>query len=284
MRLTHSVASALLLLCAGAAQAATSWGFDEGVIQVVPKKAGEVIKERTPLAKPVTLGATDTLKLSLTAKDNGIGKRPHQAFLLLQESNLGVEAPFPLTVKESGKATVQITQKDLPVQLLAAEEPLKASIVLASFGSAQGYNGQVFEIKVELDPNLPPPTREAPVRYGKKPLIFHKFNPDPKSPPKVVSIFFALAVIACLPVLLISWLFLGANIKHLPKALSAAPVSHAVFFGSIVAMEGVFFMYYTSWNLFQTLPVIAAVAVVTVLSGTKALGEVQSRRLAGDRY
>jgi len=80
------------------------------------------------------------------------------------------------------------------------------------------------------------------------------------------------------------WLFLGANIKHLPKALSAAPVSHAVFFGSIVAMEGVFFMYYTSWNLFQTLPVIAAVAVVTVLSGTKALGEVQSRRLAGDRY
>ena len=37
---------ATLLLCAGAAQAATSWGFDEGVIQVVPKKAGEVIKER----------------------------------------------------------------------------------------------------------------------------------------------------------------------------------------------------------------------------------------------
>jgi oligosaccharyltransferase complex subunit delta (ribophorin II) len=48
-------------------------------------------------------------------------------------------------------------------------------------------------------------------------------------------------------------------------------------------MEFVFFMYYTSWNLFQTLPVIGAVAAVTVLSGTKALGEVQSRRLAGER-
>ena len=48
-------------------------------------------------------------------------------------------------------------------------------------------------------------------------------------------------------------------------------------------MEFVFFMYYTSWNLFQTLPIAATVATVTVLSGTKALGEVQSRRLAGER-
>jgi oligosaccharyltransferase complex subunit delta (ribophorin II) len=48
-------------------------------------------------------------------------------------------------------------------------------------------------------------------------------------------------------------------------------------------MEFVFFMYYTSWNLFQTLPVAGIVGAVTVLSGTKALGEVQSRRLAGER-
>lgn len=76
---------------------------------------------------------------------------------------------------------------------------------------------------------------------------------------------------------------LGANISHLPKALSAAPVAHSVFFGSIVAMEGVFYMYYSSWNLFQTLPVIGVVAVAAFLSGAKALGEVQSRRLAGER-
>lgn len=48
-------------------------------------------------------------------------------------------------------------------------------------------------------------------------------------------------------------------------------------------MELVFYLYYVSWNLFQTLPVIALVGVVTFLSGTKALGEVQSRRLAGER-
>ena len=76
---------------------------------------------------------------------------------------------------------------------------------------------------------------------------------------------------------------LGANLNHLTKAIGAAPLSHASFLGSIIAMEFVFFMYYTSWNLFQTLPVAGFVGVVTVLSGTKALGEVQSRRLAGER-
>jgi oligosaccharyltransferase complex subunit delta (ribophorin II) len=76
---------------------------------------------------------------------------------------------------------------------------------------------------------------------------------------------------------------LGANANHLPKALGAAPLSHLTFFGSVIAMEFVFFLYYSTWNLFQTLPVIAIVGAVAVLSGTKAIGEVQSRRLAGQR-
>lgn len=48
-------------------------------------------------------------------------------------------------------------------------------------------------------------------------------------------------------------------------------------------MEGVFFLYYSTWNLFQTLPVIGVVGVAAFLSGTKALSEVQRRRLAGER-
>jgi oligosaccharyltransferase complex subunit delta (ribophorin II) len=48
-------------------------------------------------------------------------------------------------------------------------------------------------------------------------------------------------------------------------------------------MEGIFFMYYTSWNLFQTLPAAGVVALVAFLSGSRALTEVQERRLAGLR-
>lgn len=141
---------------------------------------------------------------------------------MLQEQDTGLEAPFPLTVKESGKATVQIvrapglqkgdtitdtlaqSQKDLPIQLRIATKPLKASVVLASFGSSQGLDAPVFEVKVEQDANAPPPAYEKPLRYGKQPEIHHIFRPDAKSPPKVVSLAFGLAVAAALPALLIS--------------------------------------------------------------------------------
>jgi len=60
--------------------------------------------------KAVALGSIDTLKIVLTAKDNGKGKRPHQAFVILKEQDSGLEAPFPLNTKESGKAVVQIVR------------------------------------------------------------------------------------------------------------------------------------------------------------------------------
>ncbi|KAK3498350.1 hypothetical protein B0T13DRAFT_259964 [Neurospora crassa] len=310
MRLTQ----AIMLLAAGAAQAASSWGFDDASISVAAKKGSDAIKEKfsqkAPLTKPVGLGSTDAVKIILTAKEDGKAKRPHQAFVTIQEQETGLEAPFPLTVKDTGKAVVQISQKDLPVQFLLSPKPLKASVIIGSFGEARAVNTPVFDIEIQTDPNTPLPKYEAPIRYGKKPEIHHIFRPDPQSPPKVISLFFALAVAATVPALFISvscyihyppvntcsvvvnannffflrqWLLLGANLNHLSKALGAAPLSHITFFGSIVAMEGVFFLYYTSWNLFQILPVAGVVGIVTVLSGTKALGEVQSRRLAGER-
>ncbi len=71
----------------------------------------------------MTLGTTNTLKLSLTVKDNGKGKRPHQAFLVLQEQESGLEAPFPLTVKDTGKAVAQIVRDSLPASQLPSLDP-----------------------------------------------------------------------------------------------------------------------------------------------------------------
>ncbi|KAI2630359.1 Oligosaccharyltransferase subunit Ribophorin II-domain-containing protein [Hypomontagnella submonticulosa] len=292
MRFLHSFVAPLLLLAAGAAQAASSWGFDDAKLTVSAKKAAAGAKEKdtrqfneksTLLPTPVTFDSSDSLKLLLTTKEEGKGKRPHQAFLVLREPTSGLEAPFPLTVKDNGKAVVEIKHSDLPVQLAIATSPLRASLVIASFGSSEGFKKDVFDVQVTRDPGAKPIVYEKPLRYGKREEIHHIFRADPKSPPKIISFVFVLAVVATLPALFIGWLMLGANISHLPKALSAAPVAHSVFFGSIVAMEGVFYMYYSSWNLFQTLPVIGVVAVAAFLSGAKALGEVQSRRLAGER-
>ena len=76
---------------------------------------------------------------------------------------------------------------------------------------------------------------------------------------------------------------LGGNVNHISKAFGTSPVYHTLYFGSIVTMEAVFFMYYLSWNLFETLPAAAAIGAVIFLSGSRALTEVQERRLAGLR-
>ena len=98
-----------------------------------------------------------------------------------------------------------------------------------------------------------------------------------------ITLAFSGLALATIPALLGGWLALGANVNHLSQAMSNAPVAHALFLGSVLGMEGIFFMYYSSWTLFQTLPPATVTAVVAVLSGSRALGEVQGRRLAGKR-
>lgn len=124
---------------------------------------------------------------------------------------------------------------------------------------------------------------KEPERFGKKQEINHIFREDPRSPPTIISLVFSLSVLAALPLLLGAWALLGANVDHLSKAFGASPVAHGLFFGSILAMEGVFFLYYTSWNLFQTLPAAGLVGAVAYVSGSRALTEVQERRLSGHR-
>lgn len=166
---------------------------------------------------------------------------------------------------------------------MTTSKPVKASIILASFGSSIPLNQHVFDLTIQTDPSAPPAVPSPPERYTSKPEIHHIFRADPKSPPKIISLVFTLAILATVPVLLGGWLFLGGNLDHSSKAFGANPVAHGLFFGSIVAMEGAFLMYYVSWNLFQTLPVAAVVGTVAYVSGSRALTEVQERRFAGER-
>ncbi|ORY19808.1 Oligosaccharyltransferase subunit Ribophorin II-domain-containing protein [Clohesyomyces aquaticus] len=289
MKLLLSLIPSLLISGACVASAASSWSFEDATLTVQGKGTGvgagakEKLNPSSPLSKSVALGATDTLKLLLTATDGKKAKRPHQAFLTLTDPTTGLEESFVLSVKESGKGKVDLTHKDLPIQFLTSSKPIPASIVIGSFGSSTPYKSKVFDLSVTRDPNVPLAIPEKPVRYAAESEIHHIFRADPRSPPKIITLVFAAAVVGALPILFGLWATLGANVNHMGKALGNAPVSHALFFGSILAMEGIFFMYYTTWNLFQTLPAAAVVSIVAFLSGSRALSEVQERRLAGLR-
>jgi oligosaccharyltransferase complex subunit delta (ribophorin II) len=94
------------------------------------------------------------------------------------------------------------SQKDLPSQFLKSSKPISANIVIGSFGSSKAYNERAFNLEVEVDASAPVPASESPLRYGKLPEIHHIFRPDPKSPPKIITIFFTAVVLATIPVLL----------------------------------------------------------------------------------
>lgn len=96
-----SIASALTFLL-GVATAST-WTVADGTVEVGASSFKFSDKES------ITLAHGDRLKISLTAKDGNTGKRPHQAFLVLREKS-GLEAPFPLTIKESGKGSVELVR------------------------------------------------------------------------------------------------------------------------------------------------------------------------------
>lgn len=59
-------------------------------------------------SSPVVLPASSTLKVLLTAQDGKTGKKPHQAFLTLQETENGLEESFAFSVKDNGKAKVDV--------------------------------------------------------------------------------------------------------------------------------------------------------------------------------
>ncbi|KAF2275032.1 uncharacterized protein EI97DRAFT_85472 [Westerdykella ornata] len=289
MRFFTSLLPSLLLSSASLVAAASSWSFDDATLTVQAKGAGvgagskDKLDPNSPLPKPISLGASDTLKLLLTTTDGKQAKRPHQAFLTIREPVTGLEESFVLSVKENGKGKLDLSQKDLSFQFLTSSKPIEASIVIGSFGSSTPYKKKVFDLNITRDPNVPLAVPEKPLRYAADKEIHHIFRAEPRSPPKIITLVFAAAVVAALPVLLGVWAALGANLDHLGKAMGNAPIPHALFFGSILAMEGIFFLYYTRWNLFQTLPAAAIVGLVAFLSGSRALSEVQERRLAGLR-
>ena len=153
----------LLLSSAIITCAAASWGFTDATVSIQGKGTGVGggVKEKydfdrssasgtglttphrlvahTSLPKAVQLGAADTLKIILTTQEGKTAKRPHQAFLLLKDADTGLDISYPFSVKESGKAKVD---------LVGANNAGLATIVVLTCADTKGPSDavpQVFE-------------------------------------------------------------------------------------------------------------------------------------------
>lgn len=73
------------------------------------------LSQGAALSDALALRTEDTLKISLTATEDGKSKRPHQAFVILKEADSGLEAPFALSLKSNGKGVVEIVRLLFPL-------------------------------------------------------------------------------------------------------------------------------------------------------------------------
>ncbi|KAK6332994.1 hypothetical protein TWF718_010819 [Orbilia javanica] len=284
---TSNLLAAGLLLCQWVSAAAPSaWTFADATLQISQKGAEAGPKQKftstSPISDALSLKATDSLKILLTTKEGDTAKRPHQLFLFVKDTESELESFFAFDVKESGKARLDLTLKDVPIALLSSPS-LSLTLALGSFGQSEPLSVEIAKVIPTLDAATKKALPAPGPKYQKLNEIHHIFRAEPRSPPKVISLVFLGAVAACLPVLFGAWFSLSANVSHLPKSLAASPIAHPVFFASLLAFEAVFFAYYTQINIFQTLAAVSIISPVAMLSGSRALREVRARRLNGER-
>lgn len=119
-----------MLLLGSSLVSAASWSFEDASVSIQAKGSvdrankeryvdliisnydhtdnGYSLNPSKPLSKPVTLKQGEALKVILTVTNGGKGRRPHQAFLTITDPASGLEESYPFTVKDSGKAKVDL--------------------------------------------------------------------------------------------------------------------------------------------------------------------------------
>ncbi|OSD01488.1 oligosaccharyl transferase delta subunit [Trametes coccinea BRFM310] len=221
---------------------------------------------------PLSLGATDVLKLTFQVvdKDDGKGIQPHQTFLRFYDEVSGEEGIQPVKVTPGGKAKFELNMARPPASLPpTTTDPLKVSLYLGSFVHPP-VQYELFDLIVP--PSQPPAQHPEEASFHVRPEIHHTFRPEQKLPPKVISAFFAALLAAPWVVLLGLWSHIGPQIPHLLSP-SILP-----FVATLAAFEALLVWYWVALRLGQVLLYGAILSIPTALAGKRALAALGDRR------
>jgi len=273
----------VLLATAVFADSLSSFTIDNVKFAVVGsdgmRKGGESITFPDKLTSNYVVQGTDTLSVTLQVKDAaGKSVQPHQAFLVFTNEKTGVQSAQVLQVRESGKARVELSPKTDSIV-----GPYTLDLVLGTFSLPDSLRyslGSVdFEPTIDLSKSSEAPAYYGGppevITYGPRPEITHVFRQPEETPALALSNGFVLVVLSPWLVLLGTWLSLGVTPAILGPFFS---VSILTFFATLVGIEFLFYKYWTSLNIFETLTYLAGLAVVAFVTGQRALSEVRARR------
>ncbi|KII87573.1 hypothetical protein PLICRDRAFT_112010 [Plicaturopsis crispa FD-325 SS-3] len=265
------------LLLAAAAVQVSALSLKSPQVTIKSSSSAEPVTESLSatqkLAKPLTLGPTDTLKLTFQVldKEDGKGVQPHQTFLRFFDEVTGEEGVQPVRVTPGGKAKFELNMARPPLSLppTSANSPLKVSLLLGSYVHPP-LKTELFDLVLPASHFPQPHPDEA--TFHPQPEIKHTFNPPQKLPPKVISAVFAGLVIAPWVPLLAVWGQIGPKT---PNLFSPSILSFTTLLG---AFEALLLWYWVDLKLGQVLLYGAILAVPTALAGNKALGAIGKKR------
>ncbi|EJD51214.1 hypothetical protein AURDEDRAFT_111834 [Auricularia subglabra TFB-10046 SS5] len=248
--------------------------FTEGSHE--PKRAGPLSLGR-PVSPPLNLTAQDTLKLTFSVFARNPGDvadnaKPHQTFLRFYDPVTEEEGIQPVRVKADGKAKFDLNMAKPPIALPATPTggPLQVWLVLGSF-KYQSAAYRLFELY--LPRTQPAPQHPDEPSFHPLPAIHHTFRPDPKLPPRIISLVFAGAVLA-------PWAILLALLARIPHPLPRlASPKIAPFVALLAAFEALLFTYWLRLKLPDVLLYGAILAIPTVAAGKRALSATVQWRL-----
>ncbi|KAH7910254.1 Dolichyl-diphosphooligosaccharide--protein glycosyltransferase subunit Swp1 [Hygrophoropsis aurantiaca] len=215
--------------------------------------------------EPLTLSATDTLKLTfqITESAEGKGVQPHQTFLRFYDKVSGEEGIQPVRVTPGGKAKFELNMARPPASIPpTTANPLEVTLILGSFVH-EPAKYELFDLYIPA--SQPAPKHPDEVTFSVLPTIEHTFRPEQKLPPKAISAIFASAVLAPWVVLLGLWGKIGVSVPHL---FSPSIVPFTALLG---AFEVLLFWYWVDLKLGQVLLYGSVLAIPTVFAGKQAL-------------
>ena len=284
-------------------------------VEVVAQAAGFPAAERTLYVAatiPATLSATvavngkaetrtfpETLgAYKITAKDRvevtvkvDAGRYqdfvPHQKSVIVK--SLKEHRPIMATFDAAGAGgtfKVAMTTKDIAAGMGNVSGEHRLIVAVGDPGLATSYFWELATLTIKHKRTA---SGKAPAQpklayfdsLGALTEITHLMRPPEKRPPAIVSLLFAGLTAAPLVLLVNGLKGQGVNLKRLPKG-GVARLDAALFVGGIVAILGLYVVYWLGMTLLAMLPILGGLGAFTWVFGYRALFHLANPKVKGD--
>ena len=227
------------------------------------------------VAKVLEADYHQKLVMTFNLKDVGNGQlvNVHQTFVRLVHDTTGQEIffvaepnssdqyKFTLDVGTTGKDSFNNLSGKYRMALIVGDKAMQSPIAWTIGDIVLTFSGQ------------PKKTKRQERLTEPQPEIVHMFRVPEKRPPKVVSSAFTILVLSPLLIMVAMWAKIGANVSNLQ--LNAPTL---LFHVGLACIFGLYYMFWTQFDMFYTLKLLMLIGGATFLGGNKMLADMAAAR------